>query len=199
MGWVFNHFAPINEDVLMQPWYYSVGTCFSVEKLELIVKHANPFYYRDMPGYIEKAFPKSILNTAASISHYEQDGLIQRVMELDRSQTITSGMGRCTHLGPFGYNKGWEKRADFFGDAKTFEERVARISKLIADPYWRASLFGREIVEREIGKVLPPKFNKYLLRVGEFECAYESELGIDELPKRLRSVPRTPEMEIVVE
>lgn len=199
MGWVFNHHAPITEDLMFQPWYYSIGTCFTREKLGLIAKHASPRYYDDMPNYVDKAFKGSILNAPFNISHFEQDGLIQRVLDLDKSQTVACGIAKCTHLGVYGYNRGWEKRDDFFADAEDFEERLARISKLIGDPYWRADLFGRPIVEREIGKILPPRFNKYLLRVGPYECKYESELGIDELPKRLRSVPRTRQMEIVVE
>lgn len=198
MGWVFNHYAPITTDTMFQPWYYAIGTSFTRRKLGLIVQHATPRYYEDMPKYVEKVFNKSILNSPVNITHYEQDGLIQRVLDVDRSQTVTSGMGRCSHLGVFGYNRGWDKREDFFGDAKTFETRVAKISALIGDPYWRASLFGRAIVEREIGKELPPRLKKYLLKLGPYECDYESELGIDQLPKRLRSVPRSPEMEIVV-
>lgn len=200
MGWIFNRYAPITTDVLFQPWYYSVGTCFTREKLKLIVDHATPRYYKDMPGYIEKAFSGSSLNTVhQDIQHFEQDGLIQRVMDRDRSQVVCRGMASCTHLGTFGYNKGWEQRDGFYGDAKTFEERLVKLSQFLADPYWRASLFGREIVEREIGKELPPRLNKYLLRVGPYECEYQSELKPEQFPKRLRSVPRTPEMEIVVE
>jgi hypothetical protein len=199
MAWVFNHYAPITEDPMFQPWYYSVGTCFSRNKLSLIAQHATPFYYEDMPGYIEKEFPDSPLSAGTmNVAHFEQDGLIQRILDRDKTQTVSSGMARCTHLGSFGYNKGWEQRDDFYGDAKTFEERVQKISEFIGDPYWRAELFGRPIVEREIGKILPPRLIKYRLKLGEFECNYESELKIDQLPRRLRSVPRTPEMEIVV-
>jgi hypothetical protein len=200
MGWIFNHYAPITMDLLFQPWYYSVGTCFSREKLKLIVDHATPRYYKDMPGYIEKTFAGSVLNTGGqNIQHYEQDGLIQRVMDRDHTQVVCRGIASCTHLGTFGYNKGWEQRDSFFGDAKTFEQRLQKISDFVADPYWRASLFGRPIVEREIGKELPPRMKKYLLRVGPYECEYESELKPEQFPKRVRSVPRTPDMEIVVE
>ena len=80
----------------------------------------------------------------------------------------------------------------------TFEERVAKIGRLLSDPYWRASIFGRDIVEREIGRELPPRMKKYLLRVGQFECEYESELRPDQFPKRVRSVNRTSGMEILV-
>jgi hypothetical protein len=198
MGWVFNHYAPITVDPMFQPWYYAIGTSFKREKLAHIVEHATPRYYEAMPEYVQKTFKNSILNSPINITHYEQDGLIQRVIDVDKSQTVCSGIARCSHLGVFGYNRGWEKRDDFFGDAKTFEARLAKISQLIGDPYWRASLFGRAIVEREIGKILPPRLHKYLLKLGAFECDYESELAVDQLPKRLRSVPRSPEMEIVV-
>jgi len=200
MGWIFNRYAPITLDVLFQPWYYSVGTCFTREKLKLVVDHATPRYYKDMPGYIQKEFSSSALNTVhQNIQHYEQDGLIQRVMDRDRSQVVCRGMASCTHLGTFGYNKGWEQRENFFGEAKTFEERVSMLSQFLGDPYWRASLFGREIVEREIGRELPPRLQKYLLRVGPYECEYESELKPEQFPKRLRSVPRTSAMEIVID
>lgn len=202
MAWVFNHYAPITEDPMFQPWYYSVGTCFSRKKLKLVAEHATPRYYGDMPGYIDDTFKESKLNLVhPNIQHFEQDGLIQRILDRDKSQTVSSGMARCTHLGPFGYNRGWEKRDDFFADALNFEDRMARISKLIGDPYWRAELFGRAIVEREIGKILPPRYRKYLLKVGPFECSYQSELDVEQIRrlKRLRSVPCTPEMEIVLE
>lgn len=198
MGWVFNQHAPISNDVQFQPWYYAIGTCFKRDKLGLIVQHATPRYYDAMPEYIEKTFHGSALNSPINISHYEQDGLIQRVMDVDKSQTVACGIAKCTHLGMFGYNQGWEKREDFFADTNGFDDRVAKLSRLVGDPYWRAQLFGRAIVEREIGRILPPRFHKYLVRIGPFECDFESELGVDQLPKRIRSVPRTPEMQIVV-
>lgn len=200
MGWIFNRYAPINMDLLFQPWYYSVGTCFTREKLKLIVEHASPRYYKDMPGYVAKVFADSPLNKSyEDTHHYEQDGLIQRILYRDKSQVVCRGMATCTHLGFAGYNKGWEQRDNFFGDANSFEERLQKLSEFLGDPYWRASVFGREIVEREIGKELPPRLQKYLLRVGPYECEYESELKPEQFPKRLRSVPRTSEMEIVLQ
>ena len=116
MGWIFNRYAPITKDLLFQPWYYSVGTCFTREKLKLIVDHASPRYYKDMPGYIEKAFAGSSLNAGGqNIQHYEQDGLIQRVMDRDRTQVVSRGMATCTHLGFAGYNRGgYNSYEEFF-------------------------------------------------------------------------------------
>ena len=198
MGWVFNHHAPITDDLQFQPWYYAIGTCFSREKLGLVARHATPRYYNDMPGYIEKNFKASTLNARVRIEHFEQDGLIQRILDVDKSQTAASGIARCTHIGTFGYNRGWDIREDFFEGCPTFEDRVGRLRKLVGDPYWRAEIFSRAIVEREIGHVLPKRERTYTVRVGPYESEFKSELGIDLLPKRINSVPRTSEMEIVI-
>jgi hypothetical protein len=115
MAWIFNRFAPITEDWMFQPWYYSVGTCFKRSKLELIVKHATPLYYNDMMGYIEQTFIDSPLNSPHNIHHYEQDGLIQRILDADRSQTVSCGIAKCTHLGFAGYNRGgYNRYQEFF-------------------------------------------------------------------------------------
>jgi hypothetical protein len=198
MAWVFNRFAPITEDWLFQPWYYSVGTCFRKKKLELIVKHATPNYYNDMMGYIEQTFKDSPLNSPHNIHHYEQDGLIQRILDRDRSQTVSCGIAKCTHFGIFGYNRGWSRREEFFADCNSFEERVARLNNFVADPYWRVEYFGREVVEREIGKELPKRLFNYQIKVGPYETEFVSELSKTRLPRRIKSVPVTPEMEIVL-
>lgn len=199
MGWIFNRHAPISDDILLQPWYYAIGTCFPREKLELVVRHATPRYYADMRGYIESAFPKSNLNSPFGIQHFEQDGLIQRVLDLDKSQTASPGIAKCDHIGAFGYNRGWSKEGDFFKGCFTFANRVARIEEFIADPYWRAEVFGREIVEREIGHELPKREIKYKITLpGEWSSEFVSELKIPQLPDRINSVPVPLEAKIVV-
>jgi hypothetical protein len=80
----------------------------------------------------------------------------------------------------------------------TFEEKVDKITRLLADPYWRADIFGRDIVEREIGHELPKREFKYRVKVGPYETEFVSELSKGQLPRRIKSVPRTDEMEIVV-
>ena len=197
MAWVFNRYAPITEDRLFQPWYYSIGTCFKREKLGLIARHATPRYYADMQGYIEKTFKGSALNFPHSIQHYEQDGLIQRILDVDQSQTVSCGIAKCTHAGLFGYNRGWNTRSEFFANCSTFDQRLARLNKFVCDPYWRSWIFGRDVVEREIGKVLPKRVFKYKVKIGEYESELESELTPD-LLRRVNSVTVSPEMEIVV-
>jgi len=189
MAWIFNRHAPIVDDVLFQPWFYAVGTCIARNKLGLIVQHATPKYYADMPGYVEKTFPGSQLNTPFGIQHYEQDGLIQRVLDVDKTQTISPGITKCSHLGSFGYNRGWDYRDDFFTNCGDFDDRVKRLESFIADPYWRAEVFGREIVEREIGRELPKRSFRYRITLpGGWETETISELSKDRLPRRINSV-----------
>jgi len=200
MAWVFNRHIDLVDQVLYQPWYYSVGTCFSREKPWLVVKHATPRYYADMQGYIAEVFKDCMLNRNRpqfGIEHFEQDGLIQRVMDLDKSQTASPGIAKCSHLGCFGYNRGWSPRDDFFRNCQTLEERMERIEQLMADEYERVELFGRDIVEREVGHVIPPRAIRYKVSTPEgFESEFTSErvLRPNNLPPRVNSVRVTPEM-----
>lgn len=188
MAWIFNRHAPITDDVFYQPWYYAIGTCFQRKKLELVAQHATPRYYADMQGYIEKTFPKSNLNSPFGIQHFEQDGLIQRILDVDRSQTVSPGIAKCAHLGFFGYNRGWNTQSDLLA-LPTFAERYAALEAFIADPYARAEAFGRDIVEREIGHELPKREIHYRLSLpGGWESEFTSELTPKHLPKRINSV-----------
>lgn len=192
MGWVFNQHAPITNDLLYQPWYYAIGTCFRRPKLRLIVEHASPLYYEYMRDYIAEKFPLSALNSPFGIEHYEQDGLIQRVMERDKSQTVAAGIACCSHVGAFGYNRGWTQDK-FFAGCKDFDARVERIEILIKDPYWRAQLFGRKLVEREIGHVLAPREFVYDIRTPDgWHSKFFSELSREALPTRINSVDLPP-------
>jgi hypothetical protein len=197
IGWVFNRYAPIMEGELFAPWYYSVGSCFSRDKLFLVVQHASPKYYGDMAGYIKKKFPESTINFPHAIAHYEQDGLIQRILDRDRSQAVTYGIAKCSHIGFGGYNRGWNPYEDFFQGETDFLKRVEKIESLYADPYWRAAIFDRAVVEREIGHELPHKERRYRLRLSEgWETEFASEVGAKYLPRRVHSVPLPKDFEI---
>jgi hypothetical protein len=199
MAWVFNRHAPLADDYLFQPWYYAIGTCFRRSKLLHLIEHCSPLYYADMQGYIEKRFQSSKLNTPFGIEHYEQDGLIQRVIDLTRTQTCSPGIAKCTHAGLLGYNRGWTQSEEFFKDCGSFEERVERVEEFIADPYWRAEVFGRDVVEREIGRKLPKREFRYRMTLpGGWESEFQSELTPAKLPKRINSVPVTAETNFVL-
>lgn len=199
MAWVFNRHAPLEDDVMFQPWYYAIGTCFRRKKLRKIVEHASPLYYADMPGYIERTFRDSKLNTPFAIEHYEQDGLIQRVLDADRSQTVSSGIAKCSHVGCFGYNRGWLLKEDLFSQCRNFQERVIHLEEFIRDPYWRAEIFGKDVVEREIGKVLEERSIHYKVELpGGWESEFRSSLRANALPKRINSVPMPPEAKFMI-
>lgn len=204
MGWIFNRHAPISDDVLYAPWYYAIGTCFLRAKLEKIACHATPKYYEDMPGYITQEFADCSLNRERlqfGIEHYEQDGLIQRVLERDKSTCASPGIAKCSHVGFAGYNRGWNGYAEFFNEKSqmNFAERIARLEEFIADPYARAEIFGRDIVEREIGYELPRRILDYTVKLpGGWESSFTSERLLTERnrPAKVNSVRVTPEMVI---
>src|ERR1700739_542650 len=200
MAWIFNRHIPLIDDVVFQPWIYSIGVCIPRDKLAAIVEHASPLYYADMPGYIREVFKDSKINSPYSIAHYEQDGLIQRVLDRMKLQTVSPTIGRCTHLGCIGYNQGWDHRADFFKGAETFAERVNRIEEFLADPYWRAQFAGREVVEYETGRRLPPRLFNYRIEMPDgWPSEFSSELTRDKLPRRINSVDLSPDARIVLE
>jgi hypothetical protein len=197
MAWVFNRFAPLTDDVMYQPWFYAIGVCFARPKLELVVRHATPLYYADMPGYLAKHFRTSPLNDPLNISHYEQDGLIQRILDEDKSQTVSPGIAKCSHLGfsrSYGSEKSLSDYDDFLGKGRSFEERLAKLQEFVADPYWRATIFDREVVEREIGHRLSKREITYRVTLpGGWETTFVSELGRAQLPRRIHSVTLPPE------
>jgi hypothetical protein len=203
MGWIFNREAPITADNLFQPWFYSIGVCFSAKKLELVAEHATPKYYGDMPGYIAKRFNTDPMTDEFAVSHWEQDGLLQRILNEDKSQTVASGIAKCSHIGAVrsygvGTPQGYE---EFFGFGQMgFADRVKKVEQFIDDPYWRILAFGRKLVEREVGRELPKReFNYHISLPDGWESNFKSELSKAFLPKRINSVSITEDAEIVVE
>lgn len=152
-AWIFNRFAPIEESLLFQPWLVPIGICFSREKLELIVRHASPLYYGNMQEYVRIHFPSPTLDT---LGHNEYDGLMQRILEHDGSQTVCPGIAKCAHMGftrSYGHVDTRDHYTEILGTG-SFGERVARLESFASDAHWRAAKFGKEIVGREIGREL---------------------------------------------
>jgi hypothetical protein len=199
-GWVFNHHMTIEDQIYFVPWLYIPQFSIRRNKLKLIVEHLNPFYYRDMWNYIKTHFVDNPLNAMfPNVVHYEIDGLMQRIIMIDRSQAVWNGIGKVEHMGFAGYNRGGYSLYEELFDSPKFIERVKKIETFAADPYWRMSIFGRELVEREVGYALPKRTFEYRITLpGGWESTFWSELGLRALPKRLNSVPVTPEMQIVM-
>ena len=195
-GWVFNLHAPITNDMMFAPWFYAPSSSWKREKLALVTRHANPRYYCDMQRYILENFPNSILHDKGrqrTTKFYEQDAVCQYVMEQDKSQVAWRASALVDHCGIEGYNK--PDGPKFEG---TLEERIAQVESLIADHYWRADIFSRKVVEREIGHELPKRNLRYLVKLpGGWSTEYTSELPKHQLPKKVHSVVLPKEAEII--
>lgn len=196
-GWIFNRQAPIEDDLMFAPWFYSPSYSVRREKLAQIVKHANPLYFQNMREYILKEFPDSLLHAKGAqegTNFYEQDAIWQYCIEQSRGQVAWNGIAKGAHIGASGYNR--PKGPVFTG---TLEERIAQVEELIADEYWRADLFTREIVEREIGHVLQKQEFRYRITLpGGWTSEIKSELKISKLARRLNSVNLPAESQISV-
>jgi glycosyltransferase involved in cell wall biosynthesis len=185
-GWVFNRHAPINNDLQMAPWYYAPNACFSKEKLGMVVRHARTAYFDNMREYVLATFPNSQLHNRGrqeNTAFFEQDAIVQYVLGEDKSQCVWRGIALVDHVGASGYNR--KKGPVFEG---TLDERVTKVEALIADPHWRAELFGREIVEREIGHRLGKREYVHKVSFAGWESMFVSELRTEQLPRRLNSV-----------
>jgi hypothetical protein len=196
-GWVFNRQAPIEDDLAFAPWFYAPNYSIKREKLGLIVKHANPLYYNDMRDYVLKTFPDSLLHAKGNqelTGFWEQDAVFQYCIEEQKAQVAWNAIAKGAHMGCSGYNRPAGPKFD-----GTLEHRIAQVEELIADPWWRAELFTREVVEREIGHVLQKREFKYRVKVpGGWQSEFKSELTISRLPRRINSVSLPPETVIAL-
>ena len=204
LGWVFNRYAPLVDGDLMQAWFYAPSFAIERRNLELVAPHATPLYFEDMAGYVRTRFKDSPLNDPQNLGHYEFDGLLQRVLDQYKMQTVSPGIAKCSHMGfvrsygdsgaGFGYEELFDGRTDF-------RDRVERIEQLIADPYERMWYFGRDIVERELGREIPERVFHYKITLpGGWTSELESPLELRKLPRRLNSVniPQDAKIEIML-
>jgi hypothetical protein len=191
LGWVFNRHAPLVDCDLVQPWFYAPSFAMERPTLELVVQHATPLYFQDMPSYVRDNFKDSPLNDPQNINHWEFDGLVQRILDQEKRQTVSPGIAKCSHMGfvrsygDEGAGRGYE---ELFDGRTDFMERVERIEQLIADPYERIQFFGRDIVERELGRTIPERIFRYRISLpGGWSTEFQSPLEVRKLPRRLAS------------
>lgn len=194
-GWVFNLQAPIADGIMFAPWFYAPNYAINKAMLGKIVQHANPRYYHDMRGYVLRTFPDSILTNCGrqfDTMFYEQDAIIQFCLMQDGSQVVWNGTAKVDHVGAHGYNKGDGRQ--FLGP---LDKAVAELEEFIADPYERMAVFGRPVVEREVGHELPKRRFVYKVTVpGGWETEYISELSRQPVMERIHSV-RLPQGTLV--
>jgi Glycosyl transferase family 2 len=185
-GWVCNLHGPIDMDDYFFAWFYSPAVSFSRESLAKIVEHAKPEYYDDMRKYVLRTFPNSVLHGGGkqrNTAFFEQDGGIQYVLEREKKVCAWRRTALCHHIGAHGYN-----RPDGPVFTGTLDERVTKVETLLANPHLRAQMFGRAIVEREIGGPIPKRTFRYRINLpGGWQSELVSELEQRDLPIRLNS------------
>jgi len=202
-GWVFNLHSPLDSGDYFVPWLYIPQFSIKRDKLALIYEHLGPKYYTEMQGYIEKHFKGNVLNKMyTDILHFEIDGLIQRIIFEDRSQVLWPSIAKVEHMGFGGYNRGgYERYEEFFSDfsANTLTARVEAIESVFEDVHWRANVFGKSIIEREIGAEIVKREFVYRIELpGGWTSEYKSDLRRALLPRRINSVNVPHNAEIVL-
>ncbi|MCP9209721.1 glycosyltransferase family A protein [Streptomyces sp. NEAU-Y11] len=108
----------------LHPSYQSLGVSFRSDIAERITLHDRPQYYARMVSYCRSVFPGSEIPPG----HAEQDGLINRVREASRGQTVYAAKPRAFHAGFHGYNRPGTMLSD-----GTIEERSARILSMTSE------------------------------------------------------------------
>jgi hypothetical protein len=100
--------------------YQSLGVSFRIEHLASIVPHATPAYFGDPAGHLRAKFPASRLPHEC----FEQDGLIDRIVERDGLRGLFPCTPRGYHAGFLGYNR------PGFPVLGTLEERVRTLMSM---------------------------------------------------------------------
>jgi hypothetical protein len=125
-GWQYSPDALISDGPdLRIPWYLSVCTAIPRSSLYGIVQHARPEYYSNMKSYLDRAYPNS---NKRGTMHYEQDGLILRVMEAESKRAVWPRRPRATHCGFRGYHMSKDRPKG------SLEERIAIVKLALKNP-----------------------------------------------------------------
>jgi hypothetical protein len=192
-GWVGNQQMPYGEATYYLPWIYIPQFSIKKDKLGKIVHHLGWSYYGDMAGWIQHRFPNSLLKkySTMAVNHYEIDGLIQHIIMEDPScQVAWNAKPTVMHMGFGGYNRGgYETYESFFEDCgPSFQAGIDKIERLAEDPYWRAAVFTRHIVEKETGPLPRRRFRYRIELPGGWTSLYETDLALTTLPPVINSV-----------
>jgi hypothetical protein len=103
--------------------FQSLGLSWKPDKLEFVVEHATPVYYRNVNWYIRTKFPNSKYGTQWS----EQDGVINRVLEKQTDKMLYPYVPRAYHAGFVGYNR---KGQPLSG---SLPQRIAKLESMTAE------------------------------------------------------------------
>lgn len=83
--------------------FSSIGICWKKEKLEPLVRHARPEYYRDMRNYLARAFAGNLIPAG---QWTEQAGVITRLLHQEPWRWVAWPQSRrVSHVGVSGYHR----------------------------------------------------------------------------------------------
>ena len=110
--------------VTKEPDYQSWGSCFRKEViLKLIYPHFNEAYLTNPTGYCLRNFPLSIIGSRFT----EQDGLIKRILEINKLTVAYPCYPYAYHAGFYGYNRQPEVMR------KSYDEKLKLIREVCFD------------------------------------------------------------------
>jgi hypothetical protein len=92
---------PVADQVYLAMRYQSIAVSFHPERLDLVVSHMRPDYFRDPINYCRRRFPR----TRIPVANAEQDGLINRIVEDQRMHVVYPTQPRAYHAGFVGYHR----------------------------------------------------------------------------------------------
>lgn len=111
---------PDRSRIYLDRRYQSLGISFRVESLPLITAHHRAEYYADPRRYVLAHWPRSRLGDTL----WEQDGLIDRIIEEEHLAGLYPFVPRAFHAGFVGYHR----RGRPFGG--TLAQRVAKLEQM---------------------------------------------------------------------
>jgi hypothetical protein len=96
-----SQYPPDASSVYYHPAFQSLGLSWRVDRLDVITAHAQPDYYGNMTAYLKSIAPES----RHADGNSEQDGLINRLVEMSPIKCLYPYLGRAYHAGFVGYNR----------------------------------------------------------------------------------------------
>lgn len=127
-----------------RPDYQALGSCFKPEViLDYIAPHFNAAYLTNPTAYCLRNFPKSIIGSIWT----EQDGLIRRIMEINKKYAAFPCVPRGYHAGIYGYNrqpkimgKPYEEKLQIIRDVCFDAGKMKEMLSHMGESYWMDSV-----------------------------------------------------------
>ena len=116
--------------------YQSLGNSFKpITLATYVLQHCTPEYYGNMHPYCKRHFPLSEFGRSLP-PWWEQDGLINRIMEKDNLQGIFPFAPRAYHAGYEGYNR----KGESLPSGMVLEDKISAILSMTEDEMNRRAM-----------------------------------------------------------